>query len=80
MPAASGGGGQTDRGHSRPGPIAVDDEALLRRTLEHYGHRGMDWPDAYLVALVETRRLDSRLSFDRLDAKLKAQSPRRREP
>jgi predicted nucleic-acid-binding protein len=60
--------------------IAVDNEALLRRTLEHYGRRGMDWPDAYLVALVETRQLDSLLSFDRLDAKLKGLSVQRREP
>lgn len=60
--------------------IAVDNEVLLRRTLEHYGRRGMDWPDAYLVALVETRQLDSLLSFDRLDAKLKGLSAQRREP
>lgn len=60
--------------------IAVDNEALLRRTLEHYGRRGMDWPDAYLVALVETRHLDSLLSFDRLDAKLEGLSVKRREP
>ena len=60
--------------------IAVDNEALLRRALEHYGRRGMDWPDAYLAALVETRQLDSLLSFDRLDAKLKGLSVRRREP
>jgi len=60
--------------------IAVDNEALLRRTLEHYGRRGMDWPDAYLVALVEIRQLDSLLSFDRLDAKLKGLSVKRREP
>ncbi|MHB8312273.1 MAG: PIN domain-containing protein [Candidatus Dormibacteria bacterium] len=60
--------------------IAVDNEVLLRRTSEHYGRRGMDWPDAYLVALVETRQLDSLLSFDRLDAKLKRLSVRRREP
>jgi predicted nucleic acid-binding protein len=40
----------------------------------------MDWPDAYLVALVETRQLDSLLSFDRLDAKLKGLSVKRREP
>ena len=60
--------------------IAVDNEALLRRTLEHYGRRGMDWPNAYLVALVETRRLDSLLSFDRLDAKIKGLSVQRREP
>ncbi len=60
--------------------IAVDNEALLRRTLEHYRRRGMDWPDAHLVALVETRQLDSLLSFDRLDAKLKGLRVRRREP
>ncbi len=50
--------------------VAVDNEALLRRTLEHYGRRSMDWPDAYLVALVELRHLDGLVSFDRLDAKL----------
>jgi len=60
--------------------ITVDNEALLRRTLEHYGRRGMDWPDAYLVALVETRQLDSLVSFDRLDAKLQGLSVQRREP
>lgn len=60
--------------------IVVDNEALLRRTLEHYGRRGMDWPDAYLAALVETRHLDSLLSFDRLDAKLKGLGVKRREP
>lgn len=60
--------------------IAVDNEALLRRTLEHYGRRGMDWPDAYLVALAETRQLDSLLSFDRLDAKLQGLKVQRREP
>ncbi|MGH9073809.1 MAG: PIN domain-containing protein [Acidimicrobiales bacterium] len=38
--------------------VATDNEALLRRTLEHYGRRAMDWPDAYLVALVELRHLD----------------------
>ncbi len=60
--------------------IAVDNESLLRRTLEHYGRRGMDWPDAYLVALVETRQLVSLLSFDRLDARLKGLSVQWREP
>ncbi|HVB54440.1 MAG TPA: PIN domain-containing protein [Candidatus Acidoferrales bacterium] len=60
--------------------IAVDNEALLRRALEHYGRRGMDWPDAYLVALTETRQLDSLLSFDRLDAKLQGLKVQRREP
>lgn len=60
--------------------VAVDNEALLRRTLEHYRRRGMDWPDAYLVALVEIRHLDALLSFDRLDAKLAGLSVRRREP
>jgi predicted nucleic acid-binding protein len=34
--------------------IAVDNEALLPSTREHYSRRGMDWPDACLVALVET--------------------------
>ncbi len=60
--------------------IVVDNEALLRRTLEHYGRRGMDWPDAYLAALVETRHLDSLLSFDRLDAKLKGLGVKCRQP
>lgn len=60
--------------------IQVEDEALLRRTLEHYSRRGMDWPDAYLVALAETRRLAGVLSFDRLDAKLRGLRVKRREP
>ncbi len=60
--------------------ISVDNEMLLRRTLEHYGHRSMDWPDAYLVALVELRNLEGLLSFDRLDAKLAGLDVRRREP
>ena len=49
------------------GSVVVDNEALLRRTLEHYGQRSMDWPDAYLVALVELRHLDGLLSSDSLD-------------
>ena len=60
--------------------IAVDNEALLRRTVEHYGQRNMDWPDAYLVALVEQRHLDGLLSFDRLDAKIAGLPVTRREP
>ncbi len=60
--------------------IAVDSEALLRRTLAHYAHRGMDWPDAYLVALVELRHVDALLNFDRRDAKLEGLPVRRREP
>ncbi len=60
--------------------IVVDDEALLRRTVEHYGQRNMDWPDAYLVALVELRQLDGLLSFDRLDAKIAGLAVTRREP
>lgn len=60
--------------------VAVDNEALLRRTVEHYGQRNMDWPDAYLVALVELRHLDGLLSFDRLDAKIAGLIVTRREP
>ena len=62
------------------GSVVVDNEALLRRTLEHYGRRSMDWPDAYLVALVEVRQLDGLVSFDRLDAKISDLSVTRREP
>jgi len=60
--------------------IAVDNETLLRRTVEHYGQRNMDWPDAYFVALVEQRHLDGLLSFDRLDAKIVGLPVTRREP
>lgn len=60
--------------------VAVDNEALLRRTVEHYGERNMDWPDAYLVALVELRRLGGLLSFDRLEAKIAGLPVTRREP
>lgn len=60
--------------------VTVDNEILLRRTLEHYGRRNMDWPDAYLVALVELRHLDGLLSFDHLDAQIKGLSVTRREP
>ena len=60
--------------------VAVDNEALLRRTLEHYGKRNMDWPDAYLVALVEQRHLDGLLSFDRFDTKIAGLPVVRREP
>lgn len=60
--------------------IAVADEALLRRTLEHYVQRRMDWPDAYLVALVERRHLDGFLSFDRLDTRIAGLPVVRREP
>ena len=62
------------------GSVAVDNEGLLRRTLEHYGQRSMDWPDAYLVALVEVRHLDGLVSFDRLDTKLAGLPVTRREP
>lgn len=62
------------------GSVVVDNEALLRRTLEHYGRRSMDWPDAYLVALVEVRHLDGLVSFDRLDAKIADLPVTRREP
>ena len=62
------------------GSVVVDNEALLRRTLEHYGQRSMDWPDAYLVALVELRHLDGLVSFDRFDAKIADLSVTRREP
>jgi predicted nucleic-acid-binding protein len=60
--------------------VVVDSEALLRRTVEHYGQRNMDWPDAYLVALVELRHLDGLLSFDRLDAKIAGLTVTRRDP
>ena len=60
--------------------VVADNEALLRRTLVHYGHRGMDWPDAYLVALVEIRHLDGLVSSDRLDAKIADLPVTRREP
>lgn len=62
------------------GSVVVDNEALLRRTLEHYGRRSMDWPDAYMVALVEVRHLDGLVSFDRLDAKIADLPVTRREP
>ena len=44
------------------------------------GRRGMDWPDACLLALVEIRHRDALLSFDRLAAKLAGLSVLRREP
>ncbi len=62
------------------GSVAVDNEVLLRRTLEHYGQRNMDWPDAYLIALVEVRHLGGLVSFDRLDAKIAGLPVSRREP
>ena len=62
------------------GSVVVDNEALLRRTLEHYGQRSMDWPDAYLVALVELRHLDGLVSVDRFDAKIADLPVTRREP
>lgn len=62
------------------GSVIVDNEALLRRTLDHYARRNMDWPDAYLVASVEQRHLDGLLSFDRLDAKIAGLPVVRREP
>ncbi|WP_298445502.1 PIN domain-containing protein [Ferrimicrobium sp.] len=62
------------------GSVVVDNEALLRRTLEHYGQRRMDWPDGYLVALVELRHLDGLVSFDRFDAKNADLLVARREP
>lgn len=60
--------------------VVVENEALLRRTLEHYAQRHMDWPDAYLVALVELRNLDGLVSFDRLDAKIADLGVTRHEP
>lgn len=60
--------------------VVVENEALLRRTLEHYTQRHMAWPDAYLVALVELRNLDGLVSFDRLDAKIADLDVTRREP
>ena len=62
------------------GSVIVDNEALLRRTLEHYRQRSMDWPDAYLVALVELRHLAGLLSFDSLHAKITGLAVTRREP
>lgn len=62
------------------GSVVVDNEALLRRTLEHYGQRGMDWPDAYLVASVEQRHLDGLVSFDRFVARIADLPVTRREP
>ncbi len=62
--------------------MLVDNDLLLRRTVEHYAQRKMDWPDAYLVALVELRQLDGLLSFDRLDAMIAGLgvTRRKREP
>lgn len=60
--------------------VALDNESLLRRTLGHYAQRSMDWPDAYLVALVERPHLDGLVSFDRLDAELAGLAVTRREP
>lgn len=60
--------------------VVVENETLLRRTNQHYAQRRMDWPDAYLVALVEVRKLSALLSFDRLDAKLTGLGVTRREP
>lgn len=60
--------------------VAVDNDALLRRTVDHYEQRNMDWPDAHLVALVELRHLDGLLSFDRFDSKTAGLSVVRREP
>ncbi|MGC9155749.1 MAG: hypothetical protein ACP5HZ_08880 [Ferrimicrobium sp.] len=40
----------------------------------------MDWPDAYLVALVELRHLDGLVSFDRFDTKIADLRVTRREP
>jgi predicted nucleic acid-binding protein len=60
--------------------VTVDNVGLVRRALEHYAQRGMDWPDAYLVALIELRGLGGLLSFDRLDAKLAGLPVQRREP
>ncbi len=34
----------------------------VRRSLEHYGQRSTDWPDAYLVALVERRHVGGLVS------------------
>jgi len=62
-----------------PGPV-VDNEALLRRTLELYGQRSMDWSDAYLAALVDVRHLDGLVSFGRLDTRIADPRETRREP
>jgi predicted nucleic-acid-binding protein len=60
--------------------IVVDDVGLIRRALELYELRRMDWADAYLVATGEQRDIAAILSFDRFDAKLVGLSVHREEP
>jgi predicted nucleic-acid-binding protein len=60
--------------------IKVDDEALLRRTLDLYRDQGMDWEDAYLVASALGGRALDVVSFDRFDGKLKGLPLRRVGP
>jgi len=60
--------------------VVVDNGRLIRRALELYELRRMDWPDAYLVATGELRRIPVVLSFDRFDARVKGLSVAGEEP
>jgi predicted nucleic-acid-binding protein len=60
--------------------VSAEHEAIARRTVELYAQRRMDWPDAYLVAAAEERRLPAVVSFDRFDARTRDLGVRRDEP
>jgi predicted nucleic-acid-binding protein len=60
--------------------IVLEREQRIRRTVNLYDNRGMDWPDAYLVAGTEEEGLADIVSFDRFDAKLVGLAVERAEP
>ena len=60
--------------------VHVDDESLIRTAIRLYGHGGMDWTDAYLVATAIERQADAVISFDRFDARLAGTGVKRVDP
>ena len=60
--------------------IRMENEDVVRRSLDLYERRGMHWADAYLVAVAEHRGLDRVVSFDQFDNKLRGLSVTRDEP
>lgn len=60
--------------------VSTEHEAVIRRTVELYSGRRMDWPDAYLVAAAEDRGLSTVVSVDRFDARIRDSEVKRLEP
>jgi predicted nucleic-acid-binding protein len=60
--------------------ISVADEAVLETTVDLYSQRGMDWADAYLVAVALGSKASEVVSFDRFDSKISDTGVRRIQP